>query len=73
MRLTPFQIQEIKKAFSAHFLPQDSLWLFGSRIDESKQGGDIDLYIETCYEDLSRVVKEKISFLSNRPLLKFIL
>ena len=44
MRLTKFEIQCIKKTFLDHF-EKGGIYLFGSRIDDSKRGGDIDLYI----------------------------
>lgn len=37
----------LEVAFRESFLPQDQLWIFGSRADLTKKGGDIDLYIET--------------------------
>jgi hypothetical protein len=47
IRLTDSQVLAICKAFRACFLPGDHLWLFGSRTNLNKRGGDIDLYIET--------------------------
>lgn len=47
IRLEAFQLQAILDAFNAYFLPEDSLWIFGSRTELHKRGGDIDLYIET--------------------------
>ena len=45
MRLTPHEQALIKAASYAHFgLP---VRLFGSRLDDGKRGGDIDLYIES--------------------------
>ncbi|MFA6136938.1 MAG: nucleotidyltransferase domain-containing protein [Sulfurimonas sp.] len=44
MRLTPFEVQSIKKAFLETFI-EGKIYLFGSRVDDSKRGGDIDLYL----------------------------
>ncbi len=46
MRLTKFEENSIVKHFKNIF-PLGKLYLFGSRVDENKKGGDIDLYIET--------------------------
>jgi hypothetical protein len=63
MRLTDNQVTYIKEAFLKHFTKRDRLWLFGSRVDMQKCGGDIDFYIETHYSDLGIVVSKKTSFL----------
>ncbi len=47
VRLTQDEVDSIKAAFVASFLSTDHLWLFGSRADLTKRGGDIDLYVET--------------------------
>jgi len=52
MRLSRIQIKAIWEVFLLHFMKEDSIWLFGSRADDNKKGGDIDLYIETNYTDL---------------------
>ena len=44
MRLTEFEIRAIKKVFLDVF-KEGNLYLFGSRVDENKRGGDIDLYL----------------------------
>ncbi|MBF0460020.1 MAG: nucleotidyltransferase domain-containing protein [Magnetococcales bacterium] len=45
MRLTPFQIETFKQIAAEVFGPQAQVWLFGSRTDDKRRGGDIDLYI----------------------------
>jgi hypothetical protein len=62
MRLTEFQLSTIKSAFKTHFSHGDTLWLFGSRTDDLKRGGDIDLYIETTEADGDIVYKMERKF-----------
>jgi len=47
MRLTEKQINTIKQLVSTHFNANTKVVLFGSRVDDTARGGDIDLYIET--------------------------
>jgi predicted nucleotidyltransferase len=63
MRLTQKQLNEIQKSFLTHFLPEDKIWLFGSRVDDTQKGGDIDFYIETHYPNLDTAIEKKIAFL----------
>ena len=44
MRLSEFEIDAIKKSIY-HLDPEAEIFLFGSRADDSKKGGDIDLLI----------------------------
>lgn len=63
LRLTDFEIQSIKDVFKTHFTPHDHLWVFGSRVNPQKRGGDLDLYIETILDSLDKIVEKKIQFL----------
>jgi hypothetical protein len=62
IRLTDTHIENICCAFRRIFLANDHLWVFGSRADPSRKGGDIDLYIETSME-VSEIIKVKLTFL----------
>ena len=46
MRLTTSQIETIRQAARQNFGAGASVWLFGSRVDDARRGGDVDLYIE---------------------------
>jgi predicted nucleotidyltransferase len=46
MRLTASQIEIIRKVAQQNFGAEASVWLFGSRVDDARRGGDVDLYIE---------------------------
>jgi len=62
MRLDPDQVHIICQSFQKYFAKEDHLWLFGSRVDDTKRGGDIDLYVETTY-DASHAVSAQLDFL----------
>ena len=47
MRLTPSQEQITKSTIDRVLGTENRVWLFGSRVDDSLRGGDIDLLIET--------------------------
>ncbi len=64
MRLTEIQIKAIQETFLLYFAKEDKIWLFGSRVDDHKKGGDIDLYIETNYDNLVVIEQKKIQFIS---------
>lgn len=46
MRLTPEQLQFIKATIARNFGQNARVWLFGSRVDDARRGGDVDLYVE---------------------------
>lgn len=47
MRLTEYQKNLIKTLTHKFFGESAKVYLFGSRADDNKKGGDIDIYIET--------------------------
>ena len=61
MRLSDKYIHTIKKYFKI-FFKDGEIYLFGSRIDDSKRGGDIDLYLSVI--DFDNLFEKKIKFLS---------
>ena len=64
MRLTVQEKDVICRLFQEHFGIDAHLWLFGSRVDEAKRGGDIDLYVEVSESDQTKLFKIKLSFLA---------
>lgn len=46
MRLSEKQVDLIKSAAAEIFGAETRVWLFGSRVDDQRRGGDIDLYLE---------------------------
>lgn len=61
MRLSPYYQFVIKKYFKEFFKSGD-IYLFGSRVDDNKKGGDIDLYL--VLNDHTNLFEKKIKFLS---------
>jgi len=60
MRIAFSEAKAIKETASAVFGARAEVWLFGSRADDAKKGGDIDLYVELPPEDCS--YEKKIRF-----------
>ena len=47
MRLSAIQRESILQATHQNFGASAKVWLFGSRADDTRRGGDVDLYVET--------------------------
>jgi predicted nucleotidyltransferase len=60
MRLSPDQLRAIKTLIEREFDADTRIWLFGSRVDDSRRGGDIDLYIETEHPRLLNELRCKV-------------
>lgn len=50
MRLSPEHRQAILRAVAETCGPQARVRLFGSRVDDSRRGGDVDLLVELPYD-----------------------
>ena len=61
MRLSNKYIEVIKKYFN-EFFKNGEIYLFGSRVDDNKKGGDIDLYL--VLDEHENLFEKKIKFLA---------
>ena len=61
VRLSEEEIKAIVETAKEIFGKNIKIWLFGSRADLGKRGGDIDLYIETKMEE--DILRNKPKFL----------
>ncbi len=64
MRLTEQQQTIIRTAVTETFGADANVWLFGSRVDDSQRGGDIDLLIETEQVDVVAIARAEIALLT---------
>jgi len=60
LRLTDNEIKALRESFYQVF-QSGNIYLFGSRVDDSLKGGDIDLYIQTDKKNAN--LDKKIDFL----------
>lgn len=63
MRLTQLQIEILKRVAGEIFGPESGLVLFGSRVDDSLSGGDIDLYVTGFNRSTEQRLDAKLRFL----------
>jgi len=63
MRLTAYQNSFIQQKTVLFFGADSHVWLFGSRVDDDKKGGDIDLYIEPEIQESEKLVDARLNFL----------
>lgn len=68
MRLTSRQIATFKRLAEETFGPQARLMLFGSRVDDQRLGGDIDLYVVGFNGSIQQQVDAKLRFLVKSKL-----
>jgi predicted nucleotidyltransferase len=68
MRLTEQQRSVIRAAVTETFGAGAGVWLFGSRVDDTKRGGDIDLLIETDQLDINAMARAEIALLTKLQL-----
>lgn len=68
MRLSEREAVVIAEAVNRRFGPEAKAYLFGSRVDDQKRGGDIDVLVET---DLSGqpAVRAKLDAMSDIQLI----
>jgi len=64
MRITDQQRSIIRSTVTESFGVGAEVWLFGSRVDDTKRGGDIDLLIETDQVDVNAIARAEILFLT---------
>ena len=61
IRLPKDVIDEIINLSKKHFGENCRVWIFGSRVNLTKKGGDIDIYIET--PEYKNIIEKKLDFL----------
>ncbi len=65
MRLSDHERTVLRQAARESFEPDVVVRLFGSRVDDARRGGDIDLLVETQLIDVERIAKARTRFLSS--------
>ena len=68
MRITQQQADTLKRIAADVFGPQARLRLFGSRTDDSRRGGDIDLYVSGLAQSPKEMLDAKLQFLIKAKL-----
>lgn len=72
LRLNNDQIQAICHAATVAFGQGTSVWLFGSRVDDAKKGGDIDLLVCPQLHTTPQAAEGEHVFMQKIKMLSFL-
>jgi len=60
MRISATQAEFIAQSVHRYLGDSARMWLFGSRVDDKKRGGDVDLYVESDTHTLMSELRCKL-------------
>lgn len=64
MRLSAHQQATVRASVEETFGSDAQVRLFGSRVDDTKRGGDIDLLVSTTHSDVPTLMRAEIALLT---------
>ncbi len=64
MRITADQLKIVKDLTRSYSGEDARLWLYGSRVDDEKKGGDYDFLIETSLTNPDEIISRKIDMIT---------
>jgi len=74
MRITQAQADMIRKLLQDSLGEESKVWLFGSRVDDEKRGGDVDLYVETMqpcdFQKMLAIQENMYAYMNSKGLMK---
>jgi len=70
MRLTKKEISKIKQIIYTYLGDDSKIYIFGSRLENNKKGGDIDIFVKTNNNDISKrlLTKAKLKQALFKPI-----
>jgi len=70
MRLTKKEINKIKQIIYKYLGDDSKIYIFGSRLENNKKGGDIDIFVKTNNNDISKrlLTKAKLKQALFKPI-----
>jgi predicted nucleotidyltransferase len=64
MRITTQQAETVRLFAHRHFGEDAVVWLFGSRANDAKKGGDYDFLVETSLDQPDSIIENKIPMIA---------
>jgi hypothetical protein len=62
--MTPQQVETVKRFTHRYFGEDAVIWLFGSRTNDTKKGGDYDFLIETSLDQPDSIIENKLTMIA---------